>query len=139
MSIETWKPEFYPIPADDKRLRTRVACLEHSIRKWIGLRETNLEKHGCTFHIGTGFVEFHGGVYGKFFFVDDSSCALCVRWYQRDGRCRPCPIVRVTGRTCQTAWAPWIRHGDPEPMIRLLRKVLRSVKAELAAKREKKR
>ena len=32
MSIETWKAEFYPVPADDESLDTDVKRVEHSLR-----------------------------------------------------------------------------------------------------------
>lgn len=39
MSLETWKEEFYPIPADEV---PESQALAHSLRKWEGLRKENL-------------------------------------------------------------------------------------------------
>ena len=142
MSIETWKDEFYPIPADDKRLRTRVACLEHSIRKWVGLRKANLKKHGC--FASTRTLPNIEDKDGNCFYVSMSSCALCVRWGCEDGSRSSCPIVQALGFSCDSAegfgtslWDRWNWDSDPEPMIRALRKVLRAIKAELAAAKDR--
>jgi hypothetical protein len=36
MSLESWKAEFYPIPADEVKKKDALA---HSLRKWEGLRK----------------------------------------------------------------------------------------------------
>lgn len=43
MSLETWKEEFYKIPAEEC---IKEQALDHSITKWEGLRPENLQKHG---------------------------------------------------------------------------------------------
>ncbi len=41
MGIATWKKEFYP-PISKV---TRANAIDHSLKKWIGLREENLKRH----------------------------------------------------------------------------------------------
>ena len=42
MSIESWKAEFYPTPADEA---SKDQAIAHSLRKWEGLRKENLDRH----------------------------------------------------------------------------------------------
>ncbi len=44
MSMETWKQEFYPVEANSDEAQARPVT--HSLRKWIGLRQENLNRHG---------------------------------------------------------------------------------------------
>lgn len=42
MSLETWKQEFYSLPASNAPIEQ---ALDHSIKKWAGLQPDNLAKH----------------------------------------------------------------------------------------------
>ena len=126
MSLDTWKAEFYPIPAS--------ACppgqaVEHSLRKWRGLRKENLERHG---------IERDGRFIGIEFRIGDETCALCRIYYDhkaayRDA-CNDCPIHQLTGARCDSSGSPYdsfgspydsfVTNGDPEPMIALLERTL---------------
>lgn len=118
MSIETWKVEFYPVPASEVCAED---ALQHSLRKWIGLREENLGKHAC--FVSTSVVLADGR---KEFDLNSSSCALCVSYYtSSDGyKCSSCPIVKLTGMSCdsnkQSPWWAWAAREAPEPMIAVL-------------------
>lgn len=46
MSLQTWKDEFYPVPASEP-IGGHKAQIEHSLRKWRGATKENTEKHGC--------------------------------------------------------------------------------------------
>lgn len=74
MSLATWKEEFYPCVPDPEW--DDISCLEHSIRKWIGLRAENLAKHKITKRPNGNPVLDSSGEY---FVVDNESCACCVR------------------------------------------------------------
>ena len=122
MSLKTWMAEFYPAPARDA---LKEQAVEHSLRKWIGLRKENLERHGIVdaepYSIGT----MH---------IDASSCALCKHYWSLNDEhaCVMCPLAIVRGGVscdCPTAeeglsgpLSVWRSRCDPEPMIAWLKK-----------------
>ncbi len=111
MSLETWKEEFYPIPADEV---PESQALTHSLRKWEGLRKENLEKHG---------VGATGG-YVDEMSIDSSTCALC-HHHIDSVRCATCPLVKLTmGGNCDSEYVWWNHAGDPEPMIELIKNAI---------------
>lgn len=134
MTLLTWKAEFYSTLARDCSAEDAI---KHSLRKWEGMRETNLNKHG----IETSAVTSHLYEIGKpcstdfVFRVDDSSCALCHHFSPNDMICRDCPLQTVRGAACDrprsdethSPWSAWQDDGgdrDPEPMIFWLTKAL---------------
>lgn len=140
MSISSWKEEFYPVPADEVG---EEGALEHSLRKWIGLRRENLRKHD----VSLGAVRIAG--YDGGLTIDGTSCALCAHYYSRHGRrCEMrCPLVDVNdGYSCDGSlvwedddkkhesdehdhYTHMRKRGDPEPMINLLEKAIRNKEA----------
>lgn len=44
MSLETWKQEFYPVSAEEAVVDA-IAAVNHSIKKWEGLRPNTLANH----------------------------------------------------------------------------------------------
>ena len=161
MSVETWKKEFYPVEAETLAKSTALKATEHSLQKWLGLRKKNLKKHDM-------IVGGWGDIYsdpGKnsdtaSFSIDAESCALCVKFEEKDHigenkseSCKTCPLCRVRGGvscdTCDSGrkgeydspWWSWCgEKKNPEPMIRWLRrakKMLETESAERKAKRER--
>lgn len=50
MSLDTWMDEFYPISAKTVGCNEdALSAARHSLRKWVGLRPENLERHGVEF------------------------------------------------------------------------------------------
>lgn len=121
MSIETWKKEFMPVPANHPSLDTDRKRLEHSLLKWRGLRFSALEAHGLH---QTGRWIYDGGEALKPAFNTGSpSCALCVAYLDRKPRCAACPLSKLApGGDCNAEYGVFLGHGDPEPMIHLLEK-----------------
>lgn len=131
MSLETWKKEFYPIPANSRKIKTELAAVEHALQKWEGLRARNLKKHEVAHYTDST----HGSDgkriedrCGQTLPIVDSSCSLCVRHPQS---CEKCCLFKIRkGSTCfeptgQEHLGPYVTFvtkGDPSPMIRLLRK-----------------
>lgn len=119
MSIESWKQEFYPVPAEEAATGN-VAALKHSIVKWHGLRSENLEKHDVvpvgTYCIGTT-------EYDSEELASSDSCALCI--LARD-KCNRCVLTKVRS-TCGASWRNWILEQDPEPMIAQLEHALKTI------------
>jgi len=122
MSIKTWKKEFYPVPASRVSKKNALA---HSLRKWEGLKKSNLKKHGVK--------------YDKLFFVgikddlerlliDATTCALCHHYL--DNRCVDCPLYAVIGKSCDdngwreggSPYTDFVDFGKASPMLRLLKK-----------------
>lgn len=139
MSLKTWKAEFYPV-APKKSMTTKEA-IEHSLAKWIGLRKKNLKKHEVGIFSNnmlanlsheTGFLE-----------IDASSCALCKKFYAPDSvfvddevGCPNCPLRNVLGEVCdadpsESPYCVFIENGNPEPMIKALKKALKEHKDEV--------
>lgn len=163
MSIQSWKEEYYPVEVRhllDEGTPEEAEIIEHSLRKWHGLRRDALEKHGVAqdpsgglFLIAADWLAVRELVLARRllseaqrrvqetretpFPITDSTCSLCQMYYdeesemaysddleERCSSCRNCPIVEMSGETCATAYAQWVKHGNPEPMIDLLERTL---------------
>lgn len=121
MSGASWLEEFYPVSAslaepgsDD------VDLLLHSIRKWEGLHQASLDRHGVHRHPDAPFSlrdDQDVPVLG----VTSSTCALCLRYLKEDavedeeaeGRCRDCPLCERLGAPCDVVFFdPYPRNLD---------------------------
>lgn len=134
MSLETWKDEFYPVEA---LAVLKKDAVEHSLRKWRGLRAANRAKHGVVLE-ACGIVR---GDDGAGLVIASSTCALCMWYSDSVGYCRRCPIVKCNGCGCDGDGSPYVEflgRGDPEPMIALLEKTLAWEKARKKPARAKK-
>lgn len=125
MSIKTWTNEFYPV--EPSKRMTKLQAIEHSLRKWEGLRDSNLKKHGC---VKNGrFID--DGSLGGYLAINGESCALCVKYYDEDKECEKCPLYKSLGnRACdglENEYSQWYRNGNPLPMIKALRKLHKEV------------
>lgn len=130
MSIESWKAEFYPVPAD--QVEGEVEATRHSIRKWKGLRKENLDRHDC--YLSRDIVlqvrqkDWVGGHLG----IDAGTCALCAVFYAREcGVCVTCSLNKRLGMRCDYGGSSPFRlavdRGDVEPMILELEGTLRGL------------
>ena len=125
MSIETWKAEFYPIPAEEV-LSNR---LQHSLTKWIGARKENLNKHGLTI-VDNSLCDMNDTRFSITF--NEDTCALC-HFHQA---CDSCPLRQVNAHddvslneswldyACEAEYEFFRRMGNPEPMIELLQSAI---------------
>lgn len=131
MSFETWRMEFYPVPAHEVKTEDALA---HSDRKWKGLRSEVLERHGVKKWQDQieEIIESEGGLS-----IDDGSCALC-QVYRHHHKCPTCPLTLVRGGVpCDVVmvgesrrgspYLAWLDDDDPEPMIALLEKAISRV------------
>lgn len=110
MSLESWKAEFYPVPAADAS-GSDAEAIEHSLRKWRGLEPEALARHG---------VERRGRYIQdaeECLLIGDTSCALCRRHDVMDGTCPRCPIKLARGRRCDRADALEVRSGTDSPWV----------------------
>lgn len=127
MSLTTWKAEFYPVDAEDAT-STPLEAARHSLRKWEGLREGNLNQH-----------DLHVTLWGDLeedperdncpaeFEVDGFSCALCRR---TPLSCNTCPIMIKAGSDCIVQFDTWGDDEDPEPMIELLKSTVKALEED---------
>lgn len=126
MSLKTWKAEFYSEPTEEM---TKKAAIEHSIKKWIGLRPENLAKHECYFDKSCDWVVRDDNT-TDFLLIDSGTCALCVK-YLSDGDlpCLKCPLYKSLGYRCDggitSPFVVWLLVQDPEPMIEALQGLLK--------------
>ena len=144
MSLETWKKEFYPVEADSPEAQASArAAIEHSLRKWRGLRPEALLKHEVRLEgpYNKEVVDDCADAEDESQFISSRSCALCIRFDDADGNCDGCPIVKVSGMACDlkdedergpdaSAWEMYIYYADPEPMIAQLEKALALVSGD---------
>ncbi len=127
MSLKTWKEEFYPVEADSLEAQSSArAAIEHSLRKWRGLRPEALLKHKVRLE-GPYHKQIFDDCADESQVISGSSCALCQRL------CYDCPLVKVSGLVCDdegSAWGVYIHKADPEPMIAQLEKALALVSGD---------
>lgn len=123
MSLKTWKEEFYPIRA--KHVSEEEDAVEHSLRKWIGLRKENLDKH----RISTGWIGISDG--DEYVYIDSSTCALCQRYFDDEAvnECASCPLFDLLGKRCDNGddspFVIWGEYENPEPMIAALEQLVK--------------
>lgn len=145
MSMQTWKDEYYPVPAAELRDGTLDEMLAHSLLKWEGLKRENLMAHGL--NRLDGFY-LYGPQNRTKFTINSTTCALC-----HGCTCRSlqqhindegeyvtdienhvprflCPLEVVRGVPCdylaegevRTPYHAGAVHGDVEPMLQLLQR-----------------
>lgn len=118
MSDETWRAEFYPIPAWEV---PKEQAAQHSLQKWLGLMPSAMNRHGVTVcHAATS-----ASVAGVT--INAESCALCHRYMLNQfDTCEECPLAIVRGGVpCDherqdekvSPWFKWYSTGDPRAMI----------------------
>lgn len=125
MSLQSWKKEFYPVPADEVY---KKGALAHSLQKWMGLTKEALRKHGLR-HKEVGGVSAIIDKSGHRLLIDSTSCALCL-WYPG---CSGCPIQDVRGERCdrekgghRTPYDWWTKKYNPRPMLALLKRAAKA-------------
>lgn len=130
MSLETWKQEFYDVDAQDVAAeRDMLKCLEHSIKKWNGLTEDNLEKHECFIDTIDGTAAVSDG--WDYLYLDSESCSLCILSTRISieqeiyDDCSPCPL-----KNCQKEYLEFSEDYNPMPMIELLQGAKKNVESE---------
>lgn len=133
MSLETWINEFYPQDAVEFRVDSSLNdmdAIEHSIKKWEGLLQENLEKHCVVYRRNQNIVTDMESS-GAHIFISSGSCALCVVHYSK---CSACPLGISYGKPCDCGRNSPYRHfratKDPEPMINELKKALKYLKED---------
>lgn len=129
MSIVSWKKEYYPVPAEESDIS---AAIEHSLRKWKGLRPEALKEHQVTCESGLlRSCDFATTSHQTrpYFPIDAESCSLCVHYYC-DGTttCGYCPLYATLGDRCDeestSPYMVFLKTRDPEPMIKALEDTL---------------
>jgi hypothetical protein len=148
MSIKTWMKEFYPVEASAFKRETKntsekevLKAIKHSLKKWKGLTQKNLEKHYC--HYSTYICRVEDESRTNQFSIDCDSCALCFYYHNV---CEGCILFKVRGCGCDayketepcSPYSTLTYEGDPKPMITLLQKALKRVQGQIAKSQIKK-
>lgn len=126
MSLRTWMQTYYPITALKAAELPLEDVVEHSLRKWIGLRKENLDRHGvrADYKIITDGLETLE--------ITTDTCSLCCKFYEGLDKCSDCPLFTILGGSCaRVSNCPYLKYThnhDPEPMIEALEKTLESVR-----------
>jgi hypothetical protein len=130
MSLETWKKEFYPVTAKQAARSTILQSLLHSLRKWRGLTQRNLKRHGLRLVGHTIIDGEHNNL--KRFHINAETCGLCHKFYEGFGhtRCSRCPLAilrrgHACDYNCRSPYHVFIWCSNPLPMIRLLEKAVK--------------
>lgn len=143
MSVNSWKAEFYPVPASDC---LPEEAIRHSLQKWLGLRPDALKRHGMSVTPG-GNIAADGEV--RRFPISANTCALCERFYDgaKGDSCTRCPLaIARGGPACDRArddeteapWESWSFGHNPEPMIAALEEADRQFTAPQSPPMEEK-
>jgi hypothetical protein len=118
MSLSSWKREFYKRPA---KKTSRKFALQHSLRKWIGLKPSNLKKHSVFI---SDFSVVDGNTSRGSLQIDDQTCALCVHFLNSPVHdCKGCPLTEIDN-CCLDGDSPYdefLHHGKVMPMIKALK------------------
>lgn len=122
MSLRSWKSEYYRSIL--KASKDTLLAIDHSIKKWEGLRPSALQKHNLTAPFDTKSLFSKRG--DTKFKVSGKTCALC-RMTQKETRgnveCSICPLYTLTKVHCDQfngPWNVWVNKRDPEPMLKAL-------------------
>jgi len=116
MSIETWKAEFYPTPAEEA-IGSEEEALRHSLHKWQGGTPENLEKHGLKAHE----LDDDGH-------MSTRDCALCHYTNTlKKNDCKRCPLTIHTGQGCAIAYRDWLQFEDPTLIITQITDALNTI------------
>ncbi len=139
MSVRSWCKEFYPVTP---HLVSVEDAAEHSLQKFIGLREENLLKHDVIKH---GNLVVYDNYKKKYNMpreeysdnnrdnvrINASSCALCYHHANKDvlvDYCEACPIYSYKkslgydciSEACHMEYLVWYNRLGPDQMIELL-------------------
>lgn len=127
-----WRREFYPITAlEAAQSKDELVCVKHSLLKWEGLRDSNLEKYNLEINRYYSIQPKGGGI--DILSISGRTCALCKlhsgEGDDEDGCCE-CIIYEKDGASCSglddegrvvlTPWRQWTKDFHPGPMINLL-------------------
>ena len=142
--LHPWLAEFYDPAADMIFEPTELKAAEHALKKWIGIRPSNLERYNLA--INKVLTVYDKTTLKEILVISWKSCALCY-WHLDEYMniiCDACIIRKISGNECSdfdivddsgsipvdTPWTIWVRTGDPEPMIDLLEKCVAVLKTE---------
>lgn len=141
MTIESWKAEFYPVPAAEVVKRTELEQAKHALLKWTGAMPENLQKHGLRKALGLPILlnqedELYSSKPAQLIFTNfakttqfrftTEECVWCHNHY-KSGGCEGCPLLKHTGKKCEnreSAFVEFIHTGDPSIMIKAINEVI---------------
>lgn len=133
MSLDSWKKEFYPTPAQDN-CGDPLTAAKHSLKKWEGLTYDNLSAHD----VGKDGYYIVGD--DDSLVIEEATCALCLWQDSLDAEinfkswCSGCPLVELAGAMCGITYLRFIDHGNAKPMIAALRKCVKKLEKEAKGK-----
>ena len=141
MSLQTWKEEFYPVPAETVQ---QDDALAHAVQKWQGMKLENLAKHGVAFDAWGDVTDARDDPTADethFFKANSETCALCQHYHgfsnadENESHCPTCPLAIARGGvSCDSTmdeedtspWHDFLYDGKPSNMIYWLEKATES-------------
>lgn len=139
MSITSWKKEFYPIEACNAT-SSLLSALNNVLLKYIGARKINLKKHkvhfGKKYFIGSTLCNISGN--GNTFNFSGATCALCLKYRMgMISTCVSCVLSKIDYECYKpnSAYNKFLR-GDPEPMIAILKKLIKEEQQKAKRRRD---
>ena len=109
-----WRCEFMPTPAQEC---AKHDAIDHSLRKYIGLRKANLSKYELFLYSGQIYDRATGRCVMR---ISSENCALCMH-YRCGKAADACPLKYCTFN--QEHWRAFLQDNTPEPMIEALHKI----------------
>lgn len=145
MSLRNWIADYYPETAENIVQRTRdpLDLLDHSLRKWMGLRPDVLSRYGLKVIRSSteGPVKIVDMDDLEWYLpIDCNSCSLCCAYPDDD--CSDCPLLLARGIPCdqktdlayidetRAPFVSFFEDADPEPMIDLIEQARRMILRE---------
>jgi hypothetical protein len=128
MSIESWKAEFYPVPATQIVNESPLVQAEHAYIKWTGALKENLEKHELVKSLGSVNIS---DIAGNVFKFSTEECVWCHNYYAlHSGACGRCPLYSYG--VCSDPSGPflhWFFSSDPQRMINAIQEILNGLRS----------
>ena len=124
MSIRTWQKEYYPTSAQ-RNCETDLTAIQHSLKKYEGMKSANLKKHDVWLEEGSLCEPFQKTeMVQSFLVMGNDQCALCHKHYTLSSSepCATCPLY-ISGNHCLHSRSPYRRARklhQPGPLIKAL-------------------
>lgn len=137
MTTDSWKQEFYAVPANDLRRHSDIKCTQHALTKWEGALPQNCQKHNVVF---SGFVikAIGAGIhpYEELMIFGAKTCALCAKYPKTinnadSTQCtnksgtKICPLNLILNHSCMDHDSIYKQsYGNPTIMVATLQRTL---------------
>lgn len=125
--LGAWLQEFYSVQASETE---REDALEHSLKKWYGMQDSNLVKHGVqVMWDDYMLIDADTSLYtamdkAEYLHISGGSCALCHHYYLWDlepdkSKCSDCDLNGISYVDCNTCHVQAQDHCRECPLFEI--------------------